>query len=68
MWDRIKITKSSSYPEHRPQKSVYLPTYNELYAIAKKPNAQAKSANAHIAFLPTLTEKKKFETDFKTYR
>jgi hypothetical protein len=30
-----------------------------LCHIKRKANAQAKSANAHIAFLPTLTRKRK---------
>ncbi len=36
---------------------------NKLCPIKKKPTHKAKSAIAHIAFLPTLTEKMKFETD-----
>jgi hypothetical protein len=39
----------------------YLP-YTKRYAPLKdKANAQAKSANAHIAFLPRLTRKRRIE-------
>ncbi|MFS4418126.1 hypothetical protein [Maribacter sp. 2307ULW6-5] len=34
----------------------------------KKPTHKAMSAIAHIAFLPTLTEKMKFETDKKNLK
>ena len=35
--------------------------YATLCPIKRKANAQAKSANAHIAFLPTLTRKRRIE-------
>jgi len=50
----INEHKSSCYPEIEPYKQEVCSPYNELCGIQKRANAQAKSAIAHIAFLPTL--------------